>query len=94
MIFICCSRITAWSRAEDLEDSLLVVTVREAQVESISLARRALASLEFRRNYSAACRAAFSSAKAQSVADRVAFSLDNTFFISAVKAANPETSQS
>jgi hypothetical protein len=78
-IFICCSRITAWSRAEDLEDSLSVVAVREARVESLSLARRAFASLEFRRDYSVACQAAFSSAKARSATDRTTSSLDNTF---------------
>jgi hypothetical protein len=73
---------------------LSVVAVREARVESSSLARRALASLEFRRDYLVACRAAFSLAKAQSVADRAAFSLDGAFFNSAVKAINPETSRS
>jgi hypothetical protein len=62
-------------------------------VDSSSRARRALASLEFRRDSSAACRAAFSSAKARSAANQVAFSSDNTFLTvasSVVKATNLE----
>jgi hypothetical protein len=69
-----------------MEDSLSVMVVREAQVEYRSLSRRALASLECKRDYSVTCRAAFSSAKARSAADRAAFSLDNAFFSSAAKA--------
>jgi hypothetical protein len=71
--------------------SLLVVAVREARVESSSLAKRVLASLELRRDYLAACQAAFSSAKARLVADWAAFSLNNTFFYSTVTAAKLET---
>jgi hypothetical protein len=77
-----------------LEDSLLVVAVREARVESSSLDIRVLASLKLRMDCSTLCRAAFSSAKARLAVDRVVFSLDNAFFSSAIKATNPETSRS
>jgi hypothetical protein len=75
-----------------LKDSLLVVAVREAREESRSLARRVLASLELKRDYSIVCGAAYSSTKARSTADRAAFSSDNAFFRSIIKAASPETS--
>jgi hypothetical protein len=77
-----------------LEDSFSVVAVREAQVESSSLARRVLASLEQRKDCSEICQTMFSSANTRSAADRAAFSLDNAFFSSAIKATNPKTSLS
>jgi hypothetical protein len=71
-----------------------VVAVRKVRVESSSLARRVLASLELRRDYLAVCRAAYSLAKARSAVDRAAFSSDSDFFSSVTEAANSETSQS
>jgi hypothetical protein len=72
---------------------LSVVTMREERVESSSLARRVLASLELKRDYSVAYRAGFSSGKAKSTADQAAFSLDNALFSSAANDANSETTQ-
>jgi hypothetical protein len=73
---------------------LSVVAVREAWVGSSSFVRRVLASLELRRDCSADCRVAFSSAKDRSAADQVAFSSDNVFFSSTIEATNLEMSRS
>jgi hypothetical protein len=63
-------------------------------MESSSLVRRVLASLELRRDHSTDYRAAFSSVKGRSTTDRVALSLDSVFFCFAIKVACLGTSRS